>query len=50
MDAFRSFLVQLLDVSGAVPLPNPEAARGTPFQIFSALADYEQEVLGVISA
>jgi len=45
--AFQKFLRHLLDVSEAVPLPDPDAARGDPFRPFASLGDYQREVLGV---
>jgi membrane associated rhomboid family serine protease len=45
--AFQKFLEQLFEVSDAVPLPDPEAARGRPFKSFSTVNDYEKEVLGI---
>jgi len=47
MSAFQKFLEQLFEVSEAVPLPDPEAARGRPFRSFSTVKDYEKEVLGI---
>jgi membrane associated rhomboid family serine protease len=47
MSAFQKFLEQLFEVSDAVPLPDPEAARGRPFRSFSTVKDYEKEVLGI---
>ncbi len=44
--AFRTFLDRLLHASEAVPLPDPESARGNPFRIFPSLEDYEREALG----
>ncbi len=44
--AFRTFLDQLLHASEAVPLPDPESARGNPFRVFPTLEDYEHEALG----
>jgi hypothetical protein len=46
MAAFRTFLDQLLRASEAVPLPDPESARGNPFRVFPSLEDYEREALG----
>jgi membrane associated rhomboid family serine protease len=48
MSAFQKFLDQLFEVSDAVPLPDPEAARGRPFASFSTISDYEKEVLGIV--
>jgi len=44
--AFRTFLERLLQDSEAVPLPDPESARGNPFRVFGSLEHYEREVLG----
>ncbi len=44
--AFRTFLDRLLRASEAVPLPDPESARGTPFRVFATLELYEREALG----
>ena len=45
--AFQKFLDQLFEVSDAVPLPDPEAARGRPFKSFPTIDAYEREVLGI---
>ena len=47
MRAFHTFLDHLLEVSEAVPLPDPDAARGRPFRSFATLEDYQREVLAV---
>jgi len=47
MTAFQIWLERLFDVSGAVPLPDPDAARGKPFRSFSTIDAYEKEVLGI---
>lgn len=47
MQAFRHFIDQLLTVTEAVPLPDPEAARGNPFRTFTSIEEYQHEVLGV---
>jgi len=47
MSAFQKFLDQLFNVSEAVPLPDPEAARGRPFKSFPTIDEYEREVLGI---
>jgi hypothetical protein len=47
MVAFRTFLNRLFEISDAVPLPDPDAARGNPFQSFSTINEYEKEVLGI---
>jgi membrane associated rhomboid family serine protease len=45
--AFAAFVGRLLAGSRGAPLPSPEAARGSPFARFAALADYERDVLEV---
>jgi hypothetical protein len=47
MTAFRQFLDEMLKISEAVPLPDPDAARGNPFRMFESLEAYEREVLGI---
>ncbi len=47
MDAFRTLIDQMIDGSGAAPLPDPESARGRPFRSFDSLSEYQREVLGV---
>jgi membrane associated rhomboid family serine protease len=47
MAAFRRFLDEMLRISEAVPLPDPDAARGNPFRMFSSVDAYQQEVLGI---
>ena len=47
MEAFRSLLGQMIDMSGAAALPDPESARGRPFRSFGSLDEYQREVLGV---
>jgi membrane associated rhomboid family serine protease len=47
MQAFRHFLDRALTASEAVPLPDPDAARGNPFRTFSSIEEYQSEVLGV---
>jgi membrane associated rhomboid family serine protease len=47
MAAFQTFLERLFEASDAVPLPDPDAARGKPFRSFSTTEAYEQEVLGI---
>ena len=47
MAAFQIWLERLFDVSGAVPLPDPDAARGKPFRSFSTIDAYQKEVLGI---
>jgi len=43
--AFRTMIERLLDASEAIPLPDPGAARGRPFQMYDSVEDYEQQVL-----
>ena len=47
MVAFQTLLERLFEVSGAVPLPDPDAALGKPFQSFSTIDAYEKEVLDI---
>jgi len=47
MVAFQTLLERLLELSEAVPLPDPDAARGKPFQSFPTVDAYEKEVLGI---
>ncbi len=47
MTAFRDLLGRLLEISGAVPLPDPDAARGQPFRTFSSFDEYHRQVLGI---
>jgi len=47
MVAFQTLLERLLELSEAVPLPDPDAARGKPFQSFSTIDAYEKEVLDI---
>ncbi len=47
MQAFREFLDQLIASSQAVPLPDPDTARGNPFRTFRSVEHYQREVLGV---
>jgi hypothetical protein len=47
MVAFQTFIDRLFELSDAVPLPDPDAARGKPFQSFSTINEYEKEVLGI---
>lgn len=46
--ALISVLENLLAVSQAQPLPDPEGARGRPFHGFASLREYESTVLGVV--
>jgi hypothetical protein len=47
MTAFQTLLDRLFEITDAVPLPDPDAARGKPFQSFSTIDVYEREVLGI---
>ncbi|MFV2071290.1 MAG: hypothetical protein ACC742_01375, partial [Thermoanaerobaculales bacterium] len=47
LHAFQEFLQHVLTVSDAVPLPDPDSARGDPFHPFASLVEYQREVLGV---
>jgi membrane associated rhomboid family serine protease len=47
MQAFRGFLKLVLDISRAVPLPDPDSARGRPFCSFTTIGAYEKEVLNI---
>jgi len=47
MVAFRALLDHILKVSEAVPLPDPDAARGRPFRSYPSFEAYHREVLGV---
>ncbi len=46
-EALRAMIDVLLRSTGAVPLPDPEAARGKPFAMFASEREYEQAVLSV---
>lgn len=47
MEALRTMIDRLLEGSEAVPLPDPEGARGRPFASFDSIAAYERQVLGI---
>lgn len=49
LEAFQNLLKRLLDISEAVPLPDPDAAVGKPFRSFPSIDAYQREVLGVTS-
>jgi hypothetical protein len=49
MAAFQTLLDRLFEITEAVPLPDPDAARGKSFQSFSTIDVYEREVLGITS-
>ncbi len=44
-----SFIDNLIEISGANPMPDPEAARGRPFHNFVSVPDYESKVIGFTS-
>jgi len=46
--AFRTLLRRLLEISDAVPLPDPEAAVGNPFRTFESIASYQRAVLTAV--
>ncbi|MCP4901324.1 MAG: rhomboid family intramembrane serine protease [bacterium] len=45
--AFKAFIKRLLEVTEAVPLPDPDAVLGQPFSKYSSLDSYQREVLDV---
>ncbi len=45
MKALQILLEELLKTSEAVPLPNPDAARGRPFEQFGSIGDFEAMIL-----
>jgi len=47
LQAFRTILKHILEVSEAVPLPDPDAARGNPFRSFTTIGAYQAEVLNI---
>ncbi len=47
MAAFQKLLDRLLDISEAVPLPDPDAARGRPFRSYPSIEAYQRDVLNV---
>lgn len=49
MSCFRQMLVEMFAVSEAAPLPDPDAAVGSPFQRFTSVSNYEEEVIGIRS-
>jgi membrane associated rhomboid family serine protease len=49
MAAFQKLLDLVLQISDAVPLPDPDAARGRPFRSFPSIEAYQREVLNVTS-
>ena len=49
LPAFQKFLIHVLEVSEAVPLPDPDSARGQPFRSFPSITAYQQEVLNAES-
>lgn len=49
MSCFKRLLVDMLAVSEAAPLPDPDSAVGSPFRSFVGIPEYESEVIGVRS-
>jgi hypothetical protein len=47
MGSFRDLVDRILEASGAVPLPDPDAVRGHPFRSYPSVEAYQSEVLGV---
>jgi len=47
IDAFRAFQAQLLARSGAVPLPDRDAASGRPYRNYADIESYQRDVLQV---
>jgi hypothetical protein len=47
LGAFQKLLDRILEISEAVPLPDPDAARGKPFQSFATIDAYQAEVLDI---
>jgi hypothetical protein len=45
LEALRSMLTTLIRASGATPLPNFNAATGTPFGVHESVDAYQREVL-----
>lgn len=50
IEGLRAILAEILDRSGAVPLPNVDAARGKSFATYADLTTYHRAVLGVDAA
>jgi hypothetical protein len=48
MEAFQKLLETVLNISEAVPLPDPESAMGRPFRSFASIEQYEADVLNVV--
>jgi hypothetical protein len=46
LQAARQLVSALITAARALPLPDPDSARGEPFRIFRDLASYEEQVLG----
>jgi membrane associated rhomboid family serine protease len=49
LQALISFIDNLVEISGATPMPDADAARGRPFCNFVSVPDYESKVLGFTS-
>jgi hypothetical protein len=47
LPAFQKLLARILEISEAVPLPDPDAARGKPFKSFATIDAYQTEVLNI---
>lgn len=47
LKAFQTMLKYILEVSEAVPLPDPDSARGKPFRSFTTIGAYQLEVLNI---
>ncbi len=49
LQALISFIDNLIEISGANPMPDPDGARGRPFHNFVSVPDYEANVIGFTS-
>ncbi len=47
LESLRGMLGTILRETGATPLPDADAAKGTPFATFASLEDYHDDVLMV---
>jgi len=47
--ALKRWIGELIEATGAQALPDANSAAGSPFRMFDDLADYEREVLRVLS-
>jgi hypothetical protein len=50
LQALIGFLDNLIETSGANPMPDAEAARGRPFHSFVSVPEYEAKVIGFTSS